>query len=366
MEDISKFLKNRNNNKRQRLNIVHKLSNNRINSKENLSNYFGINTITSFGNINSRKSKINDLKNSIKNINSDIKYKIRRKSNSKSNKFFIFSNTINSTINLGNLGNTYTKINTTNSILKQKRDCQKINENKKNYINKNHNEKMIKSIETLISIGERKRKTQINNDKDLKRVFKLEADSLQSTQVSINKKTSSKVKPKFSCIDKILTQIKATANNKNYYHKITNISLSSLQNKHYSEFSHKYIKDKIISYETKPFPDYSQNITKNAKLKLKKQRTSILIKNNNIFDFFTSKDLNDLKINKKNIKNSNQNSNISKNFETTLKKKKNKSTNKNYDLSKDLNIIDSYSFLLKTFNKENFSNNNNISYFLNN
>ena len=354
MEDISKIIKNRNKTKRQRLNLVHKLSNNRINSKENLSHYFGINTITSFGNIYTRKSKISDLKNSIKNIKIDIKYKIRRKSNSKSNKFFICSNTINSTINLGN---TYTKINTTNSTLKQNRNCQKINENKKNYLNKIHNEKIMKSIESLISIGEKKRKSRINNNQDLKRVFKLEADSLQSTQVSINKKPSSKVKPKFSCIDKILTQIKTTTNNKSYYHKITNVSLSSLPKKHHTEFSHKYIKDKIISYETKPFPDYSQNITINEKSKLKKQRTSILIKNNNILDFFNSKDFYDLKINTKNIKNSNNKANISNNLETTLKKKKNKSTNKNYNLCKDLNIIDSHSFLLKTFNKENISNN---------
>ncbi len=155
MEDISKFLKIRNKSKRQRLNIVYKLSNNRINSKENLNNYFCINTITSFWNIYSRKNKINGLKNSIKNIKKNIKYKIRRKSNSKSNKLLISSNTINSTINLGN---TYTKINTTNSTQKQNRDWQKIKENKKNYLSEVQNQKIMKSIETLITIGEKKGK----------------------------------------------------------------------------------------------------------------------------------------------------------------------------------------------------------------
>ena len=64
------------------------------------------------------------------------------------------------------------------------------------------------------------------------------------------------------------------------------------------EYPHKDndFKDKIISYNCKPFPGISQKNSYYTKIRLKKQRTSSLAKNKKIFNFFTSKDLYNLKI----------------------------------------------------------------------
>ena len=290
-----------------------------------------------------------------------------KKFNSKTNNLIISTDNItNSNINFGN---TFTKINTTNNNSKQNRDSQKTNEINKNNINKTNNCKINKPIETLISFGDLKIKSKIYKEIDLKKVLKFETDSLQSTQVSLNKKTSKKIRPKFSFGDKLLTQIKNTIKHiNNINNNITNnITFCSLSKNINTEFLHKdnNFKDKIISYDCKPFPGYSQKNNYYTKIQLKKQRTSSLIKNNKIFNFFTSKDFYNLKIeNNNNINNmmkSSQNRSITKHLEKIfLNRKKNKSTNKNYENSKDLNIIDSHSFLLKTFNKEkNYKNSDN-------
>ena len=147
----------------------------------------------------------------------------------------------------------------------------------------------------------------------------------------------------------------------------------SLSKNFNTEYPHKdnNFKDNIISYDCKPFPGYSKKNSYITKIKLKKQKTSSLIKNKKIFNFFTSKDFYNLKIeNKNNIDNNNlmkssQNRSITKHLEKLfLNRKKNKSTNKNYEKSniyKDLNIVDSHSFLLKTFNKDNNCKNTDIT-----
>ena len=369
LEDISKFLKNNNNKifKRQQLSILSKLSNNKMKSKGNYNNSLDIKTITTLGKINSKKNNKNDFKS---NINDKVKYNIKsKKFNSKTNNLIISTDNItNSNINFGN---TYTKINTTNNNSKQNRDSQKTNEINKNNINKTNNCKINKPIETLISFGDLKIKSKIYKEIDLKKVLKFETDSLQSTQVSLNKKTSKKIRPKFSFGDKLLTQIKNTIKHiNNINNNITNnITFCSLSKNINTEFLHKdnNFKDKIISYDCKPFPGYSQKNNYYTKIQLKKQRTSSLIKNNKIFNFFTSKDFYNLKIeNNNNINNmmkSSQNRSITKHLEKIfLNRKKNKSTNKNYENSKDLNIIDSHSFLLKTFNKEKNHKNSDNSY----
>jgi hypothetical protein len=332
IEDLSKVLSNKNRiiQRRQKYDL-NKFSNNNINKKDYYShNCFAVKTLTNFGNIFNRKNKIADLKNliSIKN-----KYKIKRKSNdSKKNKFFFSLKTVNSTFNLGN---TFIKINSNNDNINHK-NLQK-NNIKTNKHKANNNHKTIKPIETLISLGSFGRKSQLFKEKNLKKVFRLESDSFLSTQVSLNKKHSQKTKSNYSCVDKVLTQTKSAIKTINFNQK-HNITLSSFSKKYNTEYSRKNkdknFKEKITSYDCKPFHYYSkQNYF--TKIKLKKQRTSTLIKNNKILNIFTSKDFYDLKINKINS------SNITANF----KDKKNKTL-------KDLNTIDSNSFLLKTFNKE--------------
>ena len=338
IEDLSKVLSNKNRiiQRKQKYGL-NKFSNNKINNKKDYYSYncLDVKTLTNFGNVFKRQNKIVDLKNiiSIKN-----KYKIKRKSSdSKKNKCFFSFNTINSTFNLGN---PFTKINSNNNI--NYKNLQK-NNIKTNKHNANNNQKTIKRIETLISLGSFGRKSQLFKEKDIKKVFRLESDSFQSTQVSINKKQSQKTKSNNSCVDKILKKKKSAIKTINYKHK-HNITLSSFSKKHNTEYSRKNkdknFKEKITSYECKPFLDYSkQNYF--IKIKLKKQRTSTLIKKNKILNIFTSKDFYDLKINK-------INSSI---FSVNLKDKKNKALKKE-KIYKDLNTIDSNSFLLKTFNKE--------------
>jgi hypothetical protein len=183
--------------------------------------------------------------------------------------------------------------------LKYNIDYQNFNETKENYIKKKNKYKIMKSLETLMNVGERRNK--ICKERELKKVYKLESDSIQSTTVSFNKKS----KHKFSCTctDKVLTQIKRTIKNikSNKSQNLNNKTLSSYSKKFNTEISNKCLDlnfpiDKVISYGSKPFSEYYKNNKYFAKIKLKKQRTSSLIKNKIIFNFFTSKDFYNLKI----------------------------------------------------------------------
>lgn len=354
LEDISKILKNNSKTKKnQQLNILSKINNNKFNSKSNEhhnKNWLGIQTVTSFGNIGTKKYKISVVKN---NVNNNRKQHYSRPKKSLN---FITNISTNSTINFGN---SYYKINKVNNNNKQNMDIHIINNNKQKYPKNKNNRIIMNSIETLISLGERKPK--MSNDGDIKKVFKLETDSLQSTQVSLNKKTNQRSTQKLSYIDKILTQIKRTIRNLNTNNnKNNNTVLSSFTKKYNTEQNNIdfKIKDNISSYGCKPFHDYFQKNTNVAKIKLKKQKTSTLINNNNIFNFFTSKDFYNLKINNNNTKS--QNKSVNKNTEkiqgNVLKKL---STNKITENYRDININDSNSFILKTFNKDNICNNSN-------
>ena len=359
VEDLSKVLNNKSRLiQRQHKKGLNKLTKNKSNNKDcHIHNYLTVKTITNFCNVYNRKNKITDLKNSIsKNIKNKYKITNRKNNDSKNNKFFISFNTINSTFNLGN---NFNKINSKNDNSKYKKFQEKNLKKIKN--NSNNNHKIMKSIETLIGLGDIRRKSHLYKEKDSKRVFKLESDSFQSTQVSLNKKQSQNTKKNNTCKEKILTQIKTDIKAINYNHNRNyNATLSSISKKYNSEYINKEkgknFKEKITSYECKPFKDYShQNYF--TKIKLKKQRTSTLIKNNKILNFFTSKDFYDLKISKINTHC------FTKNF----RDKKNISTKK-AKINKDLNIIDSNSFLLKTFNKEKhkelkINNKNNIIHF---
>jgi hypothetical protein len=211
--------------------------------------------------------------------------------------------------------------------------------------------KMMKSLETLMNVGDRRNK--IYKERDLKKVFKLESDSIQSTTVSFNKMN----KHKFSCTctDKVLTQIKRTIKNikSNKSQNLNNYTLSSYSKKFNTENSNKYLDlnfplDKVISYGCKPFSEYYKNNKYFAKIKLKKQRTSILIKNNIISNFVTSKDFYNLKI--KGMK-SFQKQNFSKLIEShpahlreTIKNKSMNKINEKIKINKDKKCRNIYIF----------------------
>ena len=362
LEDISQILINKNKKyKRKKLSHYSKLNYKKINSKEPHINCFEIKTVTNFGNLYSKKNKTDEFKSQYNNNN---KYKMRRKSDSIIRKNLIFSSTISTNYSV-NFGNTCNKNNNMNNNLKYNLDNKNVNENKKNYVKNKNKHNIIKSIETLISMGERKR--QIYKEKYLNKVFKLETDS-KSTKNSLNKNNNHA----FSCIEKILTQIKKTikknstkSKSKNKSKKkINNSSLSSLQKKYYTNYSNKEydFKNKISSYDCKPFPEYYQKKLYFTKIQLTKQKMSTVAKNNRILDFFTSKDFYNLKINNilRNSTNIN-NTNINNNILNNNIKRACRSINKNNEKSKvytDLNMIDSNSFILKTFNNENNNNNN--------
>ena len=327
MDDVSHIKKLKNKiQKRHQVGVLSKLNLNKINNN--------VKTISKLGIIHKRNKKNKEIKsNENLYINcSNIKYKNKNKKNSiQAYKNLMLSNTIstNSTINFGC---TYTKLNTVSNNLKYNIDYQNVNETKENQTKKKDKYKMMKPLETLMNIGDRRSK--ICKEKDLKKVCKLESDSVQSTTVSFNKKT----KHKFSCTctDKVLTQIKKAIKNikSNKSQNLNNNTLSSYLKKFNTENPNKYLDlnfpiDKVISYGCKPFSEYYKNNKYFAKIKLKKQRTSTLIKNNIIFNFFTSKDFYSLKI--KGMK-SFQKQNFSKLIEphpTNLHEtKKNKSMNK--------------------------------------
>lgn len=311
--------------KRHQFGVLSKLNLNKVNKNAK--------TVSKLGIVYNKNKKNTESKNkeNICNNCSNIKNKNNMKNNIQLNKNLIFSSTIstNSTINFGC---TYTKLNTVSNNLKYNIDYQNFNETKENYTKKKNKYKMMKSLETLMNIGDRKNK--ICKERDLKRVFKLESDSIQSTTVSFNKKN----KHKFSCTytDKVLTQIKRTIKNikSNKSQNLNNNTLSSYSKKFNTENSNKYLDlnfpiEKVISYGCKPFSEYYKSNKYFAKIKLKKQRTSTLIKNNIIFNFFTSKDFYNLKI--KGMK-SFQKQNFSKLMEqhpgNVREAKKNKSMNK--------------------------------------
>ena len=185
--------------KRHQFGVLSKLNLNKVNKNAK--------TVSKLGIVYNKNKKNTESKNkeNICNNCSNIKNKNNMKNNIQLNKNLIFSSTIstNSTINFGC---TYTKLNTVSNNLKYNIDYQNFNETKENYTKKKNKYKMMKSLETLMNIGDRKNK--ICKERDLKRVFKLESDSIQSTTVSFNKKN----KHKFSCTytDKVLTQIKRT------------------------------------------------------------------------------------------------------------------------------------------------------------
>ena len=251
------------------------------------------------------------------------------------------SNTIsaNSTINLGN---TYYKTNNSNIKNKNSKEVT-------TYYLKKNNQQIKKSIETFKSFLERKNKL-LNKEKNIKK----ETDSFQSTQVSLNKKTKKNPNYALSCIEQIFTQIKKTFKNKysnslSSFSKYDNIALNKI-----NEF-----KEKISSYEYKPSPDcYKKNIC-SMKLSLKKRRTSTLIKNKKIFNFFSSKEIYNLR-NSNDLKNPKNTNTFTINHINKIKRSINRSTNKNnekFKVNNCINTIDSNSFLLKTFNKENIVNN---------
>ena len=308
--------------KRPQIGILSKLNLNKINNN--------VQTVSKFGIIHKR-NKINaEIKNKeilYNNNCRNVKYKNKNKKNNiQPNKNLIFSNTIstNSTFNFG--------CNTISNNLKSNIDYQNFNETKENYTKKKNKYKMMKSLETLMNIGNRRNK--ICKERELKKAFKFESDSIQLSTVPFNKKN----KHKFSCTctDKVLTQIKRTIKNikSNKSQNLNNNTLSSYSKKFNTENSNKYLDlnfpiDKVISYGCKPFSEYYKNSKYFAKIKLKKQRTSTLIKNNIIFNFVTSKDFYNLKI--KGMK-SFQKQNFSKLMESNpaqlRETKKNKSMNK--------------------------------------
>ena len=309
--------------KRHQLGALSKLNFNKINNN--------VKTVSKFGIIHKRNKKNNEIKSN-ENLNnncSNFKYKNKNKKNNiQVNKNLIFSNTIstNSTINFGY---TFPKLNTVSNNLKYNIDYQNFNETKENYTKKKNKYKMMKSLESVKNIGDRRNK--INKERDLKKNIKLELDSIQSTTVSFNKKNKHKLS--CTCTDKILTQIKRANKNikSNKSQNLNNNTLSSYSKKFNTDNSNKYLDLKFpaISCGCKPFSGYNKCKMNFPKIKLKKQRTSTLIKNNIIFNFFTSKDFYNLKI--KDMKRF-QKQNISKLMEPHLRHscgtKKNKSLNK--------------------------------------
>ena len=305
--------------KRPQIGILSKLNLNKINNN--------VQTVSKFGIIHKR-NKINaEIKNKeilYNNNCRNVKYKNKNKKNNiQPNKNLIFSNTIstNSTFNFG--------CNTISNNLKSNIDYQNFNETKENYTKKKNKYKMMKSLESVKNIGDRRNK--INKERDLKKNIKLELDSIQSTTVSFNKKNKHKLS--CTCTDKILTQIKRANKNikSNKSQNLNNNTLSSYSKKFNTDNSNKYLDLKFpaISCGCKPFSGYNKCKMNFPKIKLKKQRTSTLIKNNIIFNFFTSKDFYNLKI--KDMKRF-QKQNISKLMEPHLRHscgtKKNKSLNK--------------------------------------
>ena len=368
LEDISKILKNKKKaDKRQKqLKNLSKLNKNKKNSRsneQNINNLLCIQTMTCIGKVINKRHERNENRNN-KNYS-------RKSDNSKTKKSLNFVNNIstNSTLNFGNSYYKSYKANNNNNA-KLITDIHNSNENKNCNKYKN-NHRIMKSIETLINIGGEERKAKLHNFGEFKKVFKLETDSLQSTQVSLNRKPHQKSSQKFTYYDKILTQIKRTIKTLNKSkNENNNTALSSFSKKYNTEqniLTDNKIRDKISSYGSKPFTENYQKNLYFAKIKLKKQRTSTLIKNNKMINYFTSKDFYNLKINNNNI-------NIAKSHNKSIIKKNSennhgkidikRSINKNMENNKDINAneIDSSSFILKTFNKDNcYTNKNNIS-----
>ena len=356
--------------KRHQLKVFHKLYSNKIILNDNYSNFLRVNTVSNFGNLISNKNKINEPKNYIKNY-SNKKYKSRsKKKNSKAYKNLIISSTIsiNSTINYGNTISK-TNLNNNNNNLKKEIDYHNSNEKKENYNKKKSRYKTMKSLQTLISLGEKNNKTN-NKEKDIKNDFKLDMNSIQPTTVSIyNKKFKHK---KLTHTQKLLTQIKRTVKNKNENKsqkiilKNNTLTLFSKKNNN-AEDSNKFFNlnfpsDKVNSNECQHFSDNCLSNIYFSKIKLKKEKAPVLTKNNNIFNKFSSKELYDL--NSKNnkiyyIKNS-QNKNLTKINQTYVNdSKKNITINDKSKFKKDIYKIDSNSFILKSFHKENVINNYN-------
>ena len=308
--------------KKHQVGILPKLNLNKINNNAQ--------TISKFGTIHKRNKKTTEIKNkeNVYNNYSNVICKNKNKKNNiQINKNLIFSNTISNNATI-NFGCTYTKLNTMNNNLKYNIDYQNFNDTKENYTKKKNKYKMMKSLENVKNIEHRRNK--ISKERYLKKVFKLESDSIQSTTVSFNRKN----KHKFSCTctDKTLTQIKRE--NKNIYsnksQNLNNNTLSSFSKKFNTDNFNKYIDlkcpiDKVTSYGYKPFSGYNKCQMHFAKIQLKKQRTSTLIKNNIILKYFTSKDFYNLKI--KDMKNF-QKQNFPKLVGPQHETKKNKSLNK--------------------------------------
>jgi len=308
--------------KKHQVGILPKLNLNKINNNAQ--------TISKFGTIHKRNKKTTEIKNkeNVYNNYSNVICKNKNKKNDiQINKNLIFSNTISNNATI-NFGCTYTKLNTMNNNLKYNIDYQNFNDTKENYTKKKNKYKMMKSLESVKNIEHRRNK--ISKERYLKKVFKLESDSIQSTTVSFNRKN----KHKFSCTctDKTLTQIKRE--NKNIYsnksQNLNNNTLSSFSKKFNTDNFNKYIDlkcpiDKVTSYGYKPCSGYNKCQMHFEKIQLKKQRTSTLIKNNIILKYFTSKDFYNLKI--KDMKNF-QKQNFPKLVGPQHETKKNKSLNK--------------------------------------
>ncbi len=207
LEDISKILRNKKNtNKRQnQLKIVSKLNKNKKNSRSNDHNS-NLLSLTNIGKVIIKQHKRNDVR-----INKNNSIKIKNSKNHK-NLNFVSNKSTNSTLNFGN---SYYKGYKTNNNIKYLTEIQNSIENNKNCNKYKNNLRIIKSIETLMSIAGEERKSKILKGGEMKRVFKLETDSLQSTQVSLNRKPNQKSSQKITYIDKILTQIKKTIKNLN-------------------------------------------------------------------------------------------------------------------------------------------------------
>jgi len=351
MEDVSKILINKSQNK----DIIRKLStsknknNNLDKNKNNIHyQYMALKTISNF----TKKNKLNEIKNNIRNNIKNIfaKKNIRLK---KANNFIL---SINSTINVDKNNSNANKYNY--EYLRLHTDYLNFNTSK-NQLKKNINFKIMKILDTPgLSLEESKSKTKTKKDKEKSsNKFKLETDSILSTQVSLNKKN----RHNSTCTENILTQIKNSLMKKN--NNIFNAHKKSSKNT--LSFTKKYIncartknfdfQDRINSYGVKPFTQHYQKICNSTSHKQDDKNLS-LRKNRIIFNFFDSKDFHNLRINsikKKKAKNLDNKKNVSLN---KIKDKNNKTISLLKSFNKKIFHIKNFEIIKNKNNKERIIN----------
>ena len=319
LEDISKILKNKSQNKRDKIHILKRKNNEKI--KKNANECYKFVANKNLYNLSS-KHKFNNIKSNISKMTSKRKYNSKVKN---------YNNLIISTNSAINPENNASNINKFNEcMMRQNTDYQNIN-----HIRKVSNYKLIKSIDALAcSTVEQKSKTKTKKENNCNRIFKLESDSLLSTQVSVPKK----YRHNSTCTRNILSLIKKSINchkmNKNLHKNTLSFSKKNTSNYRTKQFD---FKDRIKSYGMKPATQHFRKISNSIKDERKKQRRiSKLKKNKIIFNFFNSKEFYDLR--------------ISKNFKKKLESKNYTSINQNKE--KDI-VNKSISILITSFNKEN-------------